>query len=335
MRAPRRRWLAPALALLIAATIVVAPSEASAAPKPAPSGEVETPLLGDVLASTGKRYLEAKAALDKSRRRQAQLAKEVKKAQASLDALVPEVGQIAAESYRNGKLTAVSMLLNSASSDSFLDRATALNELNILNDQKLKELGAARDQASRAKRAVDAEVAKQRDAQKVMAKQKKDAERALALVGGRSLTAGGLVSATSPVARAAPRTADGDWPNESCSRDDPTTGGCITPRTLHAYKEVRRAGFNRFVGCFRSGGPYEHPKGRACDWSLRSSGFSPAASTDQRRYGNDLTAFLVRNADRLGVLYVIWYRQIWFPATGWQSYNGASAHTDHVHMSML
>ena len=34
-------------------------------------------------------------------------------------------------------------------------------------------------------------------------------------------------------------------------------------------------------------------------------------------------AFLVRNADRLGVLYVIWNRQIWFPATGWKSYRGA------------
>jgi hypothetical protein len=46
-------------------------------------------------------------------------------------------------------------------------------------------------------------------------------------------------------------------------------------------------------------------------------------------------AFLVRNADRLGVLYVIWFRQIWLPATGWKAYHGASAHTDHVHVSML
>ena len=39
-----------------------------------------------------------------------------------------------------------------------------------------------------------------------------------------------------------------------------------------------------------------------------------------KNYGNNLMAFLVRNADRLGVLYVIWFRQIWFPATGWKSY---------------
>ena len=53
------------------------------------------------------------------------------------------------------------------------------------------------------------------------------------------------------------------------------------------------------------------------------------------RYGNDLMAFLVRNADRLGIYYVIWNRKIWFPASGWSSYSGPSAHTDHVHVSML
>ena len=66
-----------------------------------------------------------------------------------------------------------------------------------------------------------------------------------------------------------------------------------------------------------------------------SSGFATAANRDQKMYGNNLAAFLIRNADRLGILYVIWYRQIWFPATGWKSYSGASDHTDHVHMSML
>jgi hypothetical protein len=54
-----------------------------------------------------------------------------------------------------------------------------------------------------------------------------------------------------------------------------------------------------------------------------------------KNYGNRLMAFLVRNADRLGILYVIWFKQIWFPATGWKNYHGPSAHTDHVHVSML
>jgi hypothetical protein len=47
----------------------------------------------------------------------------------------------------------------------------------------------------------------------------------------------------------------------------------------------------------------------------------------------------VKNASRLGVMYVIWYRQIWNPGTGWTSYSGSggpnATHTNHVHLSVL
>jgi hypothetical protein len=148
------------------------------------------------------------------------------------------------------------------------------------------------------------------------------------------------VVARSPVARPAPRDSDGSWPPQACSRPDPTTSGCVSPRTLHALTEARRAGFGRFTSCYRSGGPYEHPKGRACDYSAQPRGFGGHAQGVDRTYGNNLAAFFVRNADRLGVLYVIWYRQIWLPTTGWKSYGGAhgdpsSDHTNHVHLSLL
>ncbi|GAB3947462.1 hypothetical protein GCM10027614_42750 [Micromonospora vulcania] len=227
------------------------------------------------------------------------------------------------------------MLLESDAPDSFVQRAATLDEMNMVNEKKLAEVNAVKARAEQAKLALDAEVREQQKQAALMAKQKRDADKALALVGGKGFT-GGLVAATSPVARIGPgRTADGDWKSESCSAKDPTTSGCITPRTLHAYKEVKRAGFNRFVGCYRSGGPWEHPKGRACDWSLQKSGFAPWHNEDTRTYGNNVAAFLIRNADRLGIYYVIWNRQIWFPATGWKSYSGPSNHTDHVHMSLL
>ncbi|RKR88139.1 hypothetical protein BDK92_2446 [Micromonospora pisi] len=336
MTAPLRRWFTPALALLTASLLLVpfsAAAQAAPATPPAPA-ESDGQLLSEVLEQTGRRFLDAKAALEASKKRQGVLAAELQKAEAQIEELTPQVTEIATRTYRTGKLGAVSVLLNSASPDSFLQRAVALDEMNAVNDQKLHELNAARELADRAKALADAEVKEQEKQQAVIARQKSDAEKAFALVGGKKLT-NGLVSATSAVAAPAPRTASGGWPKESCSKNDPTTSGCITPRTLHAYNEVKKAGFNLFVGCHRNGGPFEHPKGRACDWSLLKSGFAPASTNAQRLYGNNLTAFLVRNADRLGILYVIWYRQIWFPATGWQSYSGESDHTDHVHMSML
>ncbi|MCW6010509.1 hypothetical protein K1W54_39070 [Micromonospora sp. CPCC 205371] len=331
-----RRWFRFVASAIAGAVLVTAVPTGVQAQPGDPSGvqEEAPPLLSEVLASTGKRYAQAKTKLDASRRKQLQLSVEVTRAEHQIRELAPQVAEVAAASYRMGKIGPVSALLESSDPNGFMERATALSELNMVNDQKLRELTTARQRAVEAKQALDAEVAEEQRQLAVIAKQKREAENSLSLVGGKSLT-NGMVSATSAVAAAAPRASDGSWPDESCSVDDPTTGGCITPRTYHAYKEVKKAGFNRFVGCYRSGGPYEHPKGRACDWSLQNSGFSNAHTRDQRLYGNNLTAFLVRNAERLGIMYVIWYAQIWLPATGWRSYSGASAHKDHVHMSVL
>jgi hypothetical protein len=337
--APLRRWLTPVVAVIAALTVLAGPLPAHAAPtNPTPSGheeDGEPKLLNDVIEQANRDYSAAKSKLDKSKKRQSELAAEVDRANADLAALAPQVGQIAAQAYRTGRIGAVAMLLESDAPDSFVQRAGLLDEINMVNEKKLSEVNEVKARAEQAKLALDTEVREQQKQTALMAKRKSEADKALSLVGGKGFT-GGLVDATSPVAKIGPgRTADGDWKPQSCSEDDPTTSGCITPRTLHAYKEVKRAGFNRFVGCYRPGGPWEHPKGRACDWSLQKSGFSPWHNEDTRTYGNNVAAFLIRNADRLGIYYVIWNRQIWFPATGWSSYSGPSNHTDHVHMSLL
>jgi hypothetical protein len=340
MTARPRRWLTLALAPLVAVTALAL---ATAAPANAaePGGTSATaddgddnPLLNEVLDSTGRRYLAAKAAVAKSTETQLELQLSVKAAEARRDVLIPQVTAVAAQQYRTGGVSAANFLLNSVSSDTFLRRAISLEEINALNDQRLHQLNQAITEVATAKARLDQEVAAQKQNLAAMVKQKQAAENALKLVGGENLTHG-FVVAKSPLAAPAPRNADGGFSPEPCSINDPTTDGCITARTLHMYQEVKKAGFNRFVGCHRNGGPFEHPKGRACDWSLQKSGFAVAHNADMKNYGNNLMAFLVRNADRLGVLYVIWFKQIWFPATGWHAYHGASEHTDHVHVSML
>jgi hypothetical protein len=137
----------------------------------------------------------------------------------------------------------------------------------------------------------------------------------------------------------APRNSDGSFPAQGCNQNDPTTNGCLTARTLHAYQEVKKAGFNHFVSCWRQQSWGEHPKGRACDWAAAKSGFGGVATGSDRDYGNKLAGWLIGNADRLGVLYVIWFRQIWLPGIGWHRYTteGGSPsgdHTNHVHLSI-
>src|SRR5919199_3529097 len=92
-----RRWLVLALSPLLAATMFTA--VAPAAPASAEPGDTtgtaddgdDNPLLNDVLDSTGRRYLAAKAAVAKSTKTQLALALEVKTAEARRDALLPQV----------------------------------------------------------------------------------------------------------------------------------------------------------------------------------------------------------------------------------------------------
>ncbi|MGA3526252.1 coiled-coil domain-containing protein [Melissospora conviva] len=340
MTAPLRRWLTGAVAALTAAIVVVGPAGVAAADPDTPSGHGQanddSVLLGDALETVTRGYLQAEKKLEKSKKRQLRLELRLDQANARVEKLRPQVEQIAIESYRSGRISTVAVLLESSSSGSFLERVTTLEELNMINNDKIGELNAARDEAAQAKAEIDAEVAEQEKQAKTMRKQREETEKALSLVGGSRLPGNGLVAATSPRAAMAPgRNSDGSWAPEGCTQGDPTTSGCLTPRTLHMYKEARKAGFTRFTGCFRTGDIWEHPKGRACDFSLQSSGFSPAYTQDQMLYGNNLTAFLIRNADRLGIYYIIWHRNIWFPSTGWAGYSGTSDHTDHVHVSLL
>ncbi|MEU4622538.1 hypothetical protein AB0G04_21545 [Actinoplanes sp. NPDC023801] len=340
MTASPRRWLILALAPLAAAVMLMAPSSPASAE---PGGSSTTAqeqeqdddaLLSDVIESTNRRYVAAKAAVEKSTKTQTQLANQIKQAEARRNALIPEVDQIAKQQYMTGNLSTVSYLLKSNSSTNFMEKAVSLEEINRLHDAKLNELNQAVRTITESKKRLDAEVKQQQQDAALMKKQKDQAADAFALVGGKGVTKG-FVVADSPDAAPAPRNSSGGFSSEGCTEKDPTTGGCVTKRTLHMYKETKKAGFNMFVGCYRPGGPYEHPKGRACDWSLQKSGFSSYDTDKEFKYGNDLMAFLVRNGDRLGIYYVIWNRKIWFPANGWSDYHGASAHTDHVHVSML
>jgi hypothetical protein len=320
------------------ATAMVVLLAASAAPAAAdPEGGTKT--LRDALESASKGHVEATVKLGASQKRQKQLQATLVQSQANAKKLEGQVGIVAARYYRLGRFNTMSMLLNSSSPDTFLERAYRLDSMAQLDAQTLAQYRQEVDLGRRAKLAIDLEVKEQQRQVTVLAKKKKEAEAALASVGGGSV-AGGFVSANSPLAKPAPRNSDGSWPKESCTVDDPTTSGCITPRLLNSYQQARSAGFTHYTSCFSKRDSGEHPKGRACDFSANKSTFkNVAASGSDKTYGNNLAAYFVKNADRLGVMYVIWFRQIWLPGSGWRAYSasgGPSAvHTNHVHLSVL
>lgn len=328
-------------AVLLAAVVMVisAPvTGASAAPNPAPK-ENDEKKLRDALEAAAKGQVEAQRKLDDSKKRAWRLNKEMGQLDVKVEVMRVQVGVIAIQSYRTGRLTTLEALLDSASPDDFLARAGSLEVMAQRDAGALRNYEATYEESVRAKAAMDAEVREQQKQVAILAKRKEDAERALRSVGG-GVTAAGYVNPNSPAAKPAPRNSDGSWPSESCTINDPTTSGCITPRTLHAMQQAQSDGFKRYVSCHRSGGGGEHPKGRACDFSAAAGGFQNKSATGgDKTYGDNLASYFIKNASALGVMYVIWYRQIWMPGTGWKSYSGggdpAADHTNHVHLSML
>ncbi|MEU7713429.1 hypothetical protein AB0B03_15890 [Micromonospora chalcea] len=336
-RRARRSLLAALAALAVLLGSGVAAGPAAAVPSPNAPNEGGSKQLRAALEAAAKGHIEAQNKLENSKRRQKALDAQLKDIEVRLVGLSAQAGEVAAQSYRMGRLTATSMLLASADPNDFLKRAAELDVMAQRDSKRLRELADAKAQAAEAKLALDAEVREQAKQVAVQARKKKDAEVALAKV---SSGAGSGFNGTSSSAKLAPRNSDGSWPSESCSVDDPTpASGCITPRTLHMLQQAKAASYKRYASCHRSGGGGEHPKGRACDFSAASGGFEDKTATGgDKAYGDSLAAWAKNNANRLGIMYVIWYRQIWMPNTGWRAYSGggspAADHTNHVHISM-
>jgi peptidoglycan DL-endopeptidase CwlO len=324
------------LLTLIAATLLLVTGNPQAAPAAPGATDPEggTPALRKALADASQGYSTAKAKLAASRKRHAELVTQSKIVEAKVASLSKDVNALANIAYRGGEPNLLAAALDSGSMDTFLGKSEMVTELSRQNNAKISELVAARDDMARQKRKLDAEIKVQAAQEKAMAKRKADASRALGIA-----TRGFTGDSNARASRSAPRNSDGSFPSQGCTEDDPTTSGCLSPRTLSALQQAKAAGFTRYVACFRQASFGEHGKGRACDFAAQKDGFGGVASGGDKTYGNNLANYFINNADRLGVLYVIWFRQIWMPGNGWSSYSGgngdpSSDHTNHVHLSV-
>ena len=104
---------------------------------------------------------------------------------------------------------------------------------------------------------------------------------------------------------------------------------------LRTYRDTGSYGI--VVDC-GGGGQSEHKEGRAFDWKVSIHNPSHVAEvkevlawlTATDAHGNKFAM-----ARRLGIMYMIWNRQMWrsYEDGSWRAYSGVSAHTDHVHFS--
>jgi hypothetical protein len=287
------------------------------------------------LTDIGRRLTDAQDRLAAAQRQQAQLKTQLLNSQMQQQVLSSSISKIANAEYKTGGTATLNALLSAESPSDFLRRATALQEIRQAQNAQLVEYHKVQAEFAAKKAALDQQIAIAKMQTVKLNQQKQSALKILNhATGGPS----GIVIAAA-TATPAPRNPDGSFPAQRCNQNDPTSGGCLTARTLHAYQEVRKAGFTRYTHCWRQQSWGEHPKGRACDYAAAKDGFGGFATGGDRAYGNRLTGWLIGNADRLGVLYVIWFKQIWLPGVGWHRYtteggNPSGDHTNHVHLSI-
>ena len=336
------RRLAALMALLVTACgLAVAPTPATAAPRllaaPGDSGddgEGGTATLVDNLENASKGFVEAKAKLKTSQEQQTKLTAEIKRLDEAVGPQQQTLDLLATQAYTTGRAGPMAALLASDTAEGFLDRAETLAIVAADQNRAIENLKGTRESQQKAKDALDIAIKDQQNQVTVMAKQKANAEAALKAANQGADASSSSDGGGSADADPAPSSGSG------CTQTDPTgTGGCLTPRMLHALKQAQGDGFTRFTKCWRTQNSGEHPKGRACDFSAQKGTFGGDATGGDKTYGNNLANYFINNSDELHVLYVIWYRRIWLPSSGWKSYSGAggdpsSDHTNHVHLSV-
>jgi hypothetical protein len=282
-------------------------------------------------------YLDAQARLDASVARQQGYVETLETADAKMATYQEAVGEIAHRAYVAAGFTSLTAILSTGKMEEFLNVWSIEDTLATHEGNQMRALRDAVAEANALQDSIAAEVAEQEAALQEMQNRKLEAENALWTSGssGQSL---GFSANASAVAQAAPRNADGTWAPQERTVWEANTSSYLTPRMAHARDEAYKAGFTYWTSCYYGGGSGQHPLGRACDFAVEECRFCGNAQGTALQYGTDLAAFFVFNAQRLGVLYVIWYRQIWLPSSGWRSYSGcctsSQMHTNHVHLSV-
>ncbi|GAB3450762.1 hypothetical protein GCM10027570_26070 [Streptomonospora sediminis] len=309
---PRHRRSAAVLAaaVLASCTLVAVPSAGLAAPLPTDASLEELRDRADNLSDEYRGELRDMEAVidtaDAAKERADSTREEVNKAQ-------EQVRRLAAASYTSGGIDPALAMFVEDDPQAIIDQAQLVGHLSNTNQDKVDQLeqAIARDEKA------------QENAQEKADKVEKDLDE--------------LESQRADVQKLI-----ADYPAQEMQ--GPYN---ITPRT----EQMRELIIEKFgespetggVGCYRPDGGYvvgEHPKGRACDFMVNANGQMPPPEENKR--GQRIADWAQDNADRLGIMYVIYRQQIWDIRRGdegWRDMSDRGSitenHFDHVHISMF
>ncbi|MDP9862471.1 MULTISPECIES: coiled-coil domain-containing protein [Streptosporangium] len=252
----------------------------------------------------------------------------LERAQRQFDSAAAEIRLLAAEQYRAGRMGMTAALLVNTDPGAMLNRLALTQQLIREQDAKLQGFAKIRDFHRAARTAADERAEQLRASLKKLDGQKKRAEKLIGQIKDR-------IDRLYPTPGL--RRADGSWVPQLPSGPDNITPRMRLVRQLIAQRFGPRFG----IGCYRADGGIagggEHPLGRACDFMLSTGGGMPSAAETNR--GHQIAAWAIKNARRLGIMYIIFRQRIWHVRTGtWRMMSdrgGTTAnHYDHPHISV-
>ncbi|RMI43987.1 hypothetical protein EBO15_14795 [Actinomadura harenae] len=307
------------LALAVAA-LATQTSGASAAPEAPKDDKAEFAKLKKRSDALAKEYRGELVSLDEAKKAAQKAGTGADRATREYEVARSAVGRLAASSYMSGQLDTVPMV-TAADSERAVHDAAVVEHLARNNGRKIENLRALTDQANRAREDAKAKLAEVRKEIDDLEGQRDRVRKLLA-----------KYKPEKPVQSGKPDGASGT--------KSPIMGNTMTPRMRTAMQEID-AKFGPFpaIGCARPGDPQDHGSGTACDFMENAAGRMPSASA--QAHGDQVAQYVISNASRLGIKYVIWKQRIYDmrSGSGWKAMEDRGGitqnHFDHVHVSVL
>jgi hypothetical protein len=240
------------------------------------------------------------------------------------DAARESVAQLASSTYMTGRLDMIP-IISSAEPGAAVHDAAVIEHISRNNGRRIQNLQALTVKAERS----------HETAKKKLADVKKEIED----LESQRTRVKKLLAKYKPEVKKAP-VSGGGRPDGVSGAKSPIVGNSMTARMRTVLLEVDGK-FGPFptIGCARPGDPQDHGSGTACDFMESTGGKMPSASA--QAHGDSVAQYVIDNASRLGIKYVIWKQRIYDMrgSGGWRQMEDRGSitqnHFDHVHVSVL
>jgi hypothetical protein len=319
-----------ALALAAGVTVALPPASGSAAALPQAPEDIKKKYakLKAQSEKLSKEYRGELVTLEEAKKAAERAGADAARADREYDAARADVARLASTSYMTGRLDVVP-IISSAEPGAAVRDAAVIEHISRNNGRRLVNLKTLTAQAEKS----DETARKKLDA---VEKELKD------LTSQRTRVRKLLAKYEPQVARTQAPAAGGGAgrPDGASGTKSPIVGNSMTARMRTVLVEVDGK-FGPFpsIGCARPGDPQDHGSGTACDFMESTGGAMPSASA--QAHGDNVSQYLINNASRLGLKYIIWKQRIYdFRSSGgWRQMEDRGSvtqnHFDHIHVSVL